>query len=326
MENINILKYVILLALIVYLLYASLKIVRESTAVIVERLGKYHRTLERGINFIVPVIDQCVKKISLKEQVMDFDPQPVITKDNVTMQIDSVVYFKIFDPRLYTYGVVNPIVAIDNLTATTLRNIIGDLELDETLTSRDVINSKMKTILDEATDSWGIKVTRVELKNITPPANIQESMEKQMKAERDRRETILEAEGHKQAVITRKEGDKQAIILEAEAKKAAEIAAAEARARSIELVYEAEAQGLRKLKDAAGHDGMLILKQLEALEKVADGNSTKLIIPTDMARQVSGVYSVAEVLKEGLKDANLKAVKNEGGLEDECCDEDQKLR
>lgn len=310
-------RTIFILAIVVIVATRCLKIVRESEAFVVERLGKYNKTLSTGVNFLIPFIDRVGRRITLKEQVVDFEPQPVITKDNVTMQVDTVVYFKIIDPKLFTYGVNNPILAIENLTATTLRNVMGELELDETLTSRDTINSKLRSILDEATDPWGIRVTRVELKNIMPPKSIQESMEKQMKAERDRRETILEAEGHKQAVITRKEGDKQAIILEAEAKKAAEIAEAEAKAKAIELVNEATANGLKMIIDAAGKDGMLVLKQLESLEKVADGNATKLIVPTSLTESASLLASASEIIKTA--DANKKVVIPETPLKDECC-------
>ena len=278
--------------------------------------------MNAGFNFKIPFFEKVVKKISLKEQVVDFPPQPVITKDNVTMQIDTVVYFKISDARLYTYGVSNPMQAIENLTATTLRNIIGDLELDETLTSRDVVNAKMKAILDEATDSWGIKVTRVELKNIMPPREIQEAMEKQMKAERDRRETLLEADGHKEAVIKREEGNKAARILEAEGKKAAVIAEAEARAQSIKLVYEAQAEGLNTLKKAVGHDGLMLLKKLESFEKVGNGRATKIIVPTDLTSVASDLTFKGEML--GLEKTtdvdDTPVVETVTEKVDECCE------
>ena len=312
--------------LVIVFLANTLRIVRESEAYVVERLGAYYDTWNTGFHIKMPIIDRVAEIVTLKEIVADFEPQPVITKDNVTMQIDTVVYLKVTDPKLYAYGVVNPMRALENLTATTLRNIIGDLELDQTLTSRDVINTQMRVILDEATDPWGIKVTRVELKNIIPPREIQDAMEKQMRAELDRRETILEAEGHKQAVITRKEGDKQAMILEAEANKAAKIAAAEAEAQAIELVNQATARGLQMIIDVAGKDGLMVLKQLESLEKVADGNATKLIIPSNITESANSLVTSANLLKEGLTDAASKPIPVVNELLDECCDEDKKLR
>ncbi|MCF0106184.1 MAG: SPFH/Band 7/PHB domain protein [Holdemanella sp.] len=312
--------FIIVIVLVISFLASMLRIVRESEAYVVERLGSYHATWNTGFHFKAPFIDRIAEVVTLKEIVADFEPQPVITKDNVTMQIDTVVYLKVTEPKLYAYGVVNPMRALENLTATTLRNIIGDLELDQTLTSRDVINAEMRNILDVATDPWGIKVTRVELKNILPPKDIQEAMEKQMRAERNRRETILEAEGHKQAIITRKEGDKQAMILEAEAAKAVKIAQAEAEAKSIQLVNEATAKGLQMIIDVAGKDGLLVLKQLESLEKVANGNSTKLIIPSQLTESTSGLVSTATLLKEGFTDASLKLEQPPLPEEDPCCD------
>lgn len=278
----------IIAIVIVVLLFACLRIVPQATEHVIERLGKYNKTWGAGLHFLIPVIDRVAKKVTLKEQVIDSPPQPVITKDNVTMRIDTVVYFKVFDAKLFTYGAVNPLSALENLTATTLRNIVGELELDDTLTSRDTINGKMTEILDSATDQWGIKVNRVELKNIIPPAEIQNAMEKQMKAERDRRETLLEAEGHKAAVITRAEGDKQAMILAAEGERDARIARAEGEAKAIYLAKKAEADGLAALKGAAADSAVLELKKYEALIAMADGKASKIIVPTDaveMAKQ-----------------------------------------
>jgi len=271
--------FVIVGILIVILL--CLRVVPQATEYVIERLGKYKKTWGAGLHFLIPVIDRISKKVTLKEQVLDSPPQPVITKDNVTMQIDTVVYFKVFDAKLFTYGAVNPISALSNLTATTLRNIVGELELDDTLTSRDTINGKMTEILDCATDQWGIKVNRVELKNIIPPAEIQNAMEKQMKAERDRRETLLEAQGHKAAVITRAEGDKQAMILAAEGERDARIARAEGEAKAILLAKKAEADGLSALKSAQVDAAVLELKKYEALISMSNGNASKIIVPTD---------------------------------------------
>ncbi len=286
----------VVLVVLLLLLLSCLRIVSESNCYVVERLGRFKKEMHAGVNFKWPFFEKVVKKVSLKEQVVDFPPQAVITKDNVTMQIDTVVYFKINDARKYAYGVSNPMQAIENLTATTLRNIIGDLELDDTLTSRDTVNTQMRTILDEATDEWGIKITRVELKNIMPPREIQDAMEKQMKAERDRRETLLEAEGHKQAVVKREEGNKEARILEAEGKKAAMIADAEARAQSITLVYEAQARGLKTLMNTVGPEGLMILKKLETLEKVGNGRATKLIVPSDLTNTATDLTLKGEFL------------------------------
>ncbi len=279
----------------------NLVIVPQASEYVIEFLGKYKVTWEAGLHIKIPFLERIAKRITLKEQVLDSPPQPVITKDNVTMQIDTVVYFKIFDSKLYTYGAVNPISALENLTATTLRNIVGELELDGTLTSRDTINGKMTSILDEATDQWGIKVSRVELKNIIPPQEIQSAMEKQMKAERDRRETLLQAEGHKAAAITRAEGDKQAMVLAAEGERDARIARAEGEAKALLLAREAEAAGLVALKNAGADAAVLELKRYEALVKLADGKAAKVIIPTDAVQAVSGNVMFSET--SGLGDA-----------------------
>lgn len=297
---------IIVLGLI--LIAMSLKIVPQAQAYVVEKLGSYHKTLHSGVHWVWPIFFRVAQKISLKEQVKDFEPQAVITMDNVTMQIDTVVFFEITDPKLYTYGVENPIYALDKLTATTLRNIIGSIELDQTLTSRDLINSKMTEILDVATDPWGIKVTRVELKNILPPKDIREAMEKQMRAERERREAILqaegfkqskilEAEGHKQSKILEAEADRQSRILEAEAIKQAEILKAEGKAESILKVKQAEADGIKLLKEAGADKSVLTIKAYEALEKVANGQATKIIIPSEiqgMAGLVSSIHGITE--------------------------------
>ena len=295
MSTTAIIVIVVLALLAIAILALSLKIVRQSTAIVIERLGKFHKVLDTGIHFIVPFFDRPAgNPISLKERVADFAPQPVITKDNVTMQIDTVVYFQITNPKLYTYGVENPINAIENLTATTLRNLIGELELDQTLTSRDIINSKMRSILDEATDPWGIKVNRVEVKNILPPRDIQEAMEKQMRAERERREKILQAEGEKKSSILIAEGEKESAILRAEAKKESQIRIAEGEAEALLKIKEAEANGIKLLKEAKADASVLTLKSYEALEKVAEGSSTKIIIPSDM----QGIASFGTVINE----------------------------
>ncbi len=272
----------IVLLVIIVIIAAGVKIISQSKALVVERLGAYHRTMQTGLHYVVPILDRVACTVSLKEMVKDFAPQPVITKDNVTMQIDTVVYYQITDPKLYTYGVENPISAIENLTATTLRNIIGDLELDQTLTSRDVINTKMRSILDEATDAWGIKVHRVEVKNILPPRDIQEAMEKQMRAERERREAILRAEGEKKSQILIAEGEKASTVLKAEAAKEAMIKQAEGQAESIVKVQEATAEGLRLLKDANMDEAVLKLKSYEAMVNVANGQATKIIVPSEL--------------------------------------------
>ena len=273
---------IILVILILAVIVSCIQIVQQSKAYVIERLGAFHSVWGVGMHFKLPFIERVVKKVSLKEQVADFDPQPVITKDNVTMQIDTVIYFQITDPKLYTYGVEYPMSAIENLTATTLRNIIGELELDQSLTSRDTINAKMRSILDEATDPWGIKVNRVELKNILPPREIQNAMEKQMKAERERRESILQAEGEKASKVLIAEGEKQSTLLRADAAKQAKIMAAEAEATSILKVQQALADSMRMLNENAPNDQVIKLKALEALEKVADGKATKIIIPSEI--------------------------------------------
>ena len=297
---------IIIILLIVYIVTSCVRIVPQAQAYVIERLGAYNGTWSVGMHFKVPFIDRVAKKVLLKEQVVDFAPQPVITKDNVTMRIDTVVYYQITDPKLYAYGVDNPIMAIENLTATTLRNIIGDLELDSTLTSRETINTKMRATLDEATDPWGIKVNRVELKNIIPPTEIQNAMEKQMKAERERREairraegekksSILRAEGHKESMILEAEAEKEAAILNAEAKKEATIREAEGQAEAILKVQRATADGLRAIREAGADEAVIKLKSLEALEKVADGKATKIIIPSEIQNLAGLVTSIKEV-------------------------------
>ena len=291
-----ILALLVILAVIV--LISCISIVPQANAYVVERLGRYYATWEAGVHLRTPFITRIIKKVSLKEQVVDFKPQPVITRDNVTMQIDTVVFFLVSDPQLFTYGVDRPLSAIENLTATTLRNIIGDMELDHTLTSRDVINTKITAILDEATDKWGIKVTRVEVKNIIPPAEIQDAMEKQMKAERQRRESILRAEGEKRSAILVAEGEKESAILRADAIREQRIREAEGEAQAIRAVQEALADSLRLLNEAAPSDRVLALKGLEALAKVADGKATKLIIPSDMQNLAGLVSSVKEMVTD----------------------------
>ena len=278
----NYIGVIVLVVLVLILVVSNIHVVQQSRAYVVERLGAYSATWNVGLHLKIPFIERVVKKVSLKEQVADFDPQPVITKDNVTMQIDTVIYFQITDPKLYTYGVEHPMNAIENLTATTLRNIIGEMELDQSLTSRDVINAKMRSILDEATDPWGIKVNRVELKNILPPKENQNAMEKQMKAERERRESILQAEGEKASKVLIAEGEKQSVLLQADAAKQAKIMAAEAEAQSILKVQQAMADSMRLLNENAPNDQVIKLKALEALEKVADGKATKIIIPSEI--------------------------------------------
>lgn len=300
---------IVLLVVIVVLVSSCVKIVPQASAYVVERLGAYQDTWFVGLKFKMPIIDKIAKKINLKEQVVDFEPQPVITKDNVTMRIDTVVFFQITDPKLFAYGVENPIMAIENLTATTLRNIIGDLELDQTLTSRETINTKMRASLDEATDPWGIKVNRVELKNIIPPAEIQNAMEKQMKAERERREAVTRAEGEKKANVTVAEGKKAAAILEAEAEKQSAILRAEAQkermireaegeAEAILKVQQATADGLRMIREAGADEAVIRLKSLEAFEKAADGKATKIIIPSE----IQGLAGMTAALKELITD------------------------
>lgn len=296
-------------ALIVVAFIRGFKIVPQAKAYVVERLGAYKTTWSTGVHFVIPFIDKVANKISLKENVVDFPPQPVITKDNVTMQIDTVVFFRIVDPKMFTYGVEKPMMAIENLTATTLRNIIGDLELDATLTSRDVINSKITHVLDEATDPWGIKINRVELKNIMPPKEIQDSMEKQMKAERERREKILQAEGEKKSAILVAEGEKQSAILRAEAEKEsailraaavkeAKILEAEGEAEAIKKVQEATAKGIEMINEAKPSDGVIKLKALEAFEKAADGQATKIIVPSEIQGLAGLVTGIAETAKK----------------------------
>ena len=287
-----------LIVILVILIIANIRIVPQSQAYVIERLGGYHSTWNVGLHVKMPFIDRMANKMSLKEKVFDFPPQPVITKDNVTMMIDTVVYFQITDPKLYTYGVEKPINALENLSATTLRNIIGELELDESLTSRDVINTKMRSILDEATDPWGIKVNRVEVKNIEPPQAIREAMEKQMKAERERREQILIAEGHKQSAILEAEGKKQAMILEAEAQKEAAIQKAKGEAEAIKEVQEAKAAGLKMLKDVNMDETVLKLRSLEAFEAASNGQATKIIIPSDIQNMAGLVTAISEVAKK----------------------------
>ncbi len=289
---------VILIVLVLILIVSNIHVVQQSKAYVVERLGAFHAVWGVGLHLKLPFIERVVKKVSLKEQVADFDPQPVITKDNVTMQIDTVIYFQITDPKLYTYGVEYPMSAIENLTATTLRNIIGELELDQSLTSRDTINAKMRAILDEATDPWGIKVNRVELKNILPPREIQNAMEKQMKAERERRESILQAEGEKASKVLIAEGEKQSVLLQADAAKQARIMQAEGEATAILKVQQAMADSLKLLNEAAPNDQVIKLKALEALEKVADGKATKLIIPSE----IQGLAGLAASAKTILSD------------------------
>lgn len=297
---------IIIILLVVYIVTSCVRIVPQAQAYVIERLGAYNGTWSVGMHFKVPFIDRVAKKVLLKEQVVDFAPQPVITKDNVTMRIDTVVYYQITDPKLYAYGVDNPIMAIENLTATTLRNIIGDLELDSTLTSRETINTKMRATLDEATDPWGIKVNRVELKNIIPPTEIQNAMEKQMKAERERREailraegekksSILRAEGHKESMILEAEAEKEAAILNAEAKKEATIREAEGQAEAILKVQRATADGLRAIREAGADEAVIKLKSLEAFEKAADGKATKIIIPSEIQNLAGLVTSIKEI-------------------------------
>ena len=295
-------QYIIIGAVVLIVLIILIKnicIVQQSRAYVVERLGAFSAVWEVGIHFKVPFLERIARKVSLKEQVLDYPPQPVITKDNVTMQIDTVVYFQITDPKLYTYGVEHPMMAMETLTATTLRNVIGDLELDQTLTSRDVINTRMRAILDEATDPWGIKVTRVELKNILPPQDIQNSMEKQMKAERDRRQAILQAEGTKHSQILVAEGEKESAILRADAEKQAAILRAEGQAEAIRAVQKATAEAMKMLNDACPNDQVIKLKALETMQKVADGQATKIIIPSE----IQGLAGLASGLVETAKEA-----------------------
>ena len=290
--------FLVILILVIVLVIPNVKIVPQSKCYIIERLGSYYSTWGNGLHFKIPFVDRISSIVSLKEIVKDFAPQPVITKDNVTMQIDTVVYFQITDPKLYTYGIENPVSAIENLTATTLRNIIGELELDQTLTSRDVINSKMRSILDEATDPWGIKVNRVEVKNILPPRDIQEAMEKQMRAERERRDAILRAEGEKKSSILIAEGEKQSAILRAEANKESQIRVAEGEAEAILKINKAEAESIKMIKQAGADQSVLTLRSFDALTKVAEGNATKIIVPSDL----QNLATLGTTLKEMFKD------------------------
>ena len=308
------------LVLIVVVICASIKIVPQAHEYVIEFLGKYKTTWTAGIHFKIPILERIANSVTTKEQVLDSPPQPVITKDNVTMQIDTVIYYAVYDSKLYAYGAVNPISALSNLAATTLRNIVGELELDGTLTSRDTINAKMTEILDEATDKWGIKVHRVELKNIIPPAEIQNAMEKQMKAERDRRETLLQAEGHKAAAITRAEGDKQALILAAEGERDARIARAEGEAKAIFLAKKAEADGLKALREAAVDATVLELKKYDALVSMSNGRASKIIVPTDVVNMTKSNVMFSET--SGLGDSTQPDLTPDPEVvkEDPCCD------
>ena len=313
------LSIIIPLVIIIALIAANVRIVPQAQTYVIEFLGKYKATWNAGLHVKIPFLERIVKKISLKEQVLDFPPQPVITKDNVTMQIDSVVFCKVIDPKLYTYGVESPITGLQNLSATTLRNIICDMELDQTLTSRDEINRRMEAILDEATDPWGIRVTRVEIRNINPPKEIEEVMTKQMRAERERRQTVLEAQAHQEAVVSRAEGDKKAKILSAEADRDAQIAMAEGRARSIQLIYQAEADGLRALREANIDEAVLKLKGIEALKDVSDGRATKIYMPSDMTNVIASLGVAGEALGIGDATAIDKAPKKQPPLAPDPC-------
>jgi len=308
------------LVVILVIIIANIKIVPQAHEFVIELLGKYKTTWSAGIHVKIPLIERVAKRVTLKEQVLDSPPQPVITKDNVTMQIDTVIYYAVYDAKLYAYGAVNPISALSNLAATTLRNIVGELELDGTLTSRDTINAKMTEILDEATDKWGIKVNRVELKNIIPPAEIQNAMEKQMKAERDRRETLLQAEGHKAAAITRAEGDKQAMILAAEGERDARIARAEGEAKAIYLSKKAEADGLRELKNAQVDSAVLEMKKYEALVAMSNGKASKIIIPSDAVDMTKANVLFSETSGLGDVTQPAKEAKAPAKKPDPCCD------
>ena len=324
MAIVKLVLILIVLLVIVALLASNIRIVPQANAFVIERLGKYQQTWQTGLHFKIPLIDKVAKKVSLKEHVIDFPPQPVITKDNVTIEIDTVVYFQITDPKLFAYGVENPIAAIENLSATTLRNIIGELELDGTLTSREHINSKITLVLDEATDAWGIKINRVEVKNINPPRDIQMAMEKQMRAERERREVILKAEGEKKSAVLIAEGNKEAVILEAEAAKEKAIREAEGQAEAILKIQKATADGIRMIAEAGATKEVLTIKSLEAFEKAADGKATKIIIPSEiqgiagLASSLTGIVtssgdSVAETL-ETAADAVCEASDTEAGV------------
>ncbi|MBK2403840.1 peptidase [Erysipelothrix rhusiopathiae] len=294
----GIILFLVILALVLIIIGYCIRVIPQSNAYVVERLGAYSHTLDKGMHLILPFVDRVANKVSLKERVQDFAPQPVITKDNVTMQIDTVVYFQITDPVLYTYGIHNPINAIENLTATTLRNIIGDLELDQTLTSRDIINSKMRAILDEATDPWGIRVQRVEVKNIIPPRDIQEAMEKQMRAERERRESILRAEGEKRSAILIAEGEKESTVLRAQARKEAMITEAEGEAQAMERVFDAQSKGAQMLASIDPNSAYLKLKSFEAFEKAANGQATKIIVPSDLQNLASVLAAGKEIINK----------------------------
>lgn len=311
--------FIILGIIILIAIISNIRIVPQTTRFVIERLGAFKKVWAEGIHVKIPIIDRVAMKISVKEQVLDTPPQPVITKDNVTMQIDAVVFYKISDPKLYAYGVMQPLFALSNLTATTLRNIVGEMSLDESLTSRDLINGKMTVILDEATDPWGIKVTRVELKNIAPPKEIRDSMEKEMKAERDRRETLLQAEGHKAAAITRAEGDKQAAILAAEGERDARIARAEGEAKAKILEKQAEAEGLRLLNEANPTGAVIELKRYETLQKLADGKAAKIIVPTDIVDTTKKNVYFSEMTELGAYTAQGKP-DPEPQKKDECCE------
>ena len=297
----GIIALVIVALVILIILIRCIVIVPQASTVIVQKLGKYSRTLDAGFHILIPILEKRVQTVSLKEKVADFPPQPVITKDNVTMQIDTVVYYQITDPKSYTYNVERPIQAIENLTATTLRNLLGDLELDQTLTSRDTVNQQMRLILDEATDPWGIKINRVELKNILPPRDIQEAMEKQMRAERQKREAILTADGERQAAILSAEGEKESAILRAEAKRIAMITEAQGQAEALLKVYEAQAKGIKMINDANPNAAFVTLKGYESLEKVADGKATKIIIPSEIQNVAGLLASIKELLGEDKK-------------------------
>ena len=311
--------FLIILALVIVILATCLKIVPQASEYVIEFLGKYKTTWTAGLHFKIPILERVAKRVTLKEQVLDSPPQPVITKDNVTMQIDTVIYYAIYDAKLYAYGAVNPISALANLAATTLRNLVGELELDGTLTSRDTINGKMTEILDEATDKWGIKVHRVELRNIIPPEEIQNAMEKQMKAERDRRETMLQAEGHKAAAVTRAEGDKQAMILAAEGERDARIARAEGEAKAIYLAKKAEADGLKALMEAGVDPAVLELKKYEALVAMSNGKASKIIVPTDAVQMTKANVLFSETT--GLGDTTAPAADDPKPVKkDPCCD------
>ena len=308
---VGIIVTVVLVVVAVIIFATSIKIVRQATGVVVERLGKYNKTLETGVHFILPLFDRTLPAVSLKERVADFQPQPVITKDNVTMQIDTVVYFQVTDVKLFTYGVERPIAAIENLTATTLRNIVGELELDETLTSRDTVNTKMRAILDEATDPWGIKINRVELKNILPPKDIQDAMEKQMRAERERREQILKAEGEKKSSVLVAEGEKEAVILKAQAEKEKVMLAAEAEKAKLIAEAEGKAKAIELVNKACPNAAYVTLEGYEALKVLANGNATKIVVPSEI-QNVSGLFaSVSEVIKTETPKANDIVAKKE---------------